>query len=139
MVYSLLKDTVIDLAQGIVGFEQLRYFRAVEVGPGSIFGMLQSEEDPNVGFVVVSPFDVYDDYEFKLSDEIIEGLDIKQPEDIIVLSIITVSPKFKESTLNLVAPIVINLSSGKGRQFILDTARIYSIHAPLFPRQEGGE
>ncbi|MWC30917.1 flagellar assembly protein FliW [Paenibacillus sp. MMS18-CY102] len=138
MIYNIIKDVKIDFSSSIVGFEHLKYFKVEQIDASSPFWMLQSEEDAGIGFVVVSPFEVYPDYEFKLSDEIIEVLRIEQPEQVAVYTIVTMKSKFTHSTINLVAPIVINISTGMARQFILNHSN-YPVNAPLFPLQSEGE
>ncbi|WP_127532073.1 flagellar assembly protein FliW [Paenibacillus kobensis] len=138
MDFRMLKNISFDFGSSIVGFEHLRHFRIDEVEEGSLFGMMVSEEEPEIGFIVVSPFEMYSDYEFRLSDEIIEGLQVQSPDEVTVLSIVTVNKPFPSSTINLVAPVVINVSREVGRQFILNNSP-YTIRAPLFPERNGGE
>jgi len=137
MLHMIFKQETLTISS-IVGFEKLQQFRLEEIEPGSQFAMLQSVEDPHIGFAVVSPFDLYPDYEFTLNDEIIESLGINKAEDVAVYAIITLKQPFINSTVNLVAPIVINAATCNGKQFIINNSG-YSIHAPLFPSHKGGE
>lgn len=138
MIYELMGQRRIDFDHSIVGYEQLQYFRVEEMDAQTPFCLLQSEEDPNVGFIIVSPFDMYKEYEIDLSEELIAKLNVNEPEDVIVLSIVTVRRPFIQSTMNLLAPLVVNVKSGEGRQFIMNGNQ-YSVQAPLFPEQNGGE
>ena len=65
-----------------------------------------------------------------LSDEFIEELNIKNPEDVLVLCLITLGKTLKESTVNLKAPIIINMKNNKGKQLILQDDK-YKIKEPL--------
>jgi flagellar assembly factor FliW len=47
-------------------------------------------------------------------------LKISSIEDLLVLNIITLKEKIEDSTVNLSAPIIINVRAGLGRQVILD-------------------
>ncbi|WP_246027850.1 flagellar assembly protein FliW [Paenibacillus xylaniclasticus] len=132
-----MNDKRLDLGDSILGFTEHRYFRMEKIDDQMPFVLLQSEADANVGFVVVSPFEFYPEYEFKLSDEVIAGLNIEKTEDVAVFCIVTVNQPFDRSTINLIAPIVINIKSGHGRQIILNNVT-YSIHSPLLPNKEGG-
>ncbi|EFM09018.1 protein of unknown function DUF180 [Paenibacillus curdlanolyticus YK9] len=138
MIHQALQNMRIDLANSIIGFEHLKYFKLEGINEESPYAMLNSDEDEGIGFVVVSPFDTYPEYEFRINDEVLENLNIKQPEDVAVYSIVTVKQPFSKSTMNLVAPIVINVSRGEGRQVILNHTD-YKINAELFPLRNGEE
>ncbi|MBD3920823.1 flagellar assembly protein FliW [Paenibacillus sp. PR3] len=134
---NVLINKKLDLGDSIFGFTEFRYFRVEEMDDEAGFLLLQSEENESVGFIVVSPFHFYQDYEFKLNDEVIAGLQIEKPDDVAVFTIVTINQPFSRSTINLVAPIVINIKTGHGRQVILNDTS-YLIHSALFPTTEGG-
>ena len=52
-----------------------------------------------------------------------------------VFSIVSPREPFSESTINLQAPVVVDLKSRKGKQIILNNT-IYEIRMPLFPKIE---
>ncbi len=116
--------------KGIPGFESYKYFTISKVKENEKFYMIISKEDSNIGFVSVSPFEIKNDYEIDLSDEFIEELNIKNPEDVLVLCLITLGKTLKESTVNLKAPIIINMKNNKGKQLILQDDK-YKIKEPL--------
>ena len=64
------------------------------------------------------------------SDEIIDELDIKDPNDVLILCLITLGRTLNESTVNLKAPIIINIKNNKGKQLILQDDK-YKIKEPL--------
>ena len=53
-----------------------------------------------------------------------------------MLTIVTLHENFKDSTSNLLAPIVINLLGKKGRQIVLNDS-IYATKHRLFPEGIG--
>jgi len=130
---------IIDFNGSIYGFEDYRYFKVEAMSEESQFSMLCSMDDSNIGFLVTSPFDFNKNYEFKLSDEIIETLDADKSDNLAVMVIATVKQPFESSTVNLLAPLVVNMRNGIGRQIVLPTDQ-YSMHTPIFSnRNEGGE
>jgi flagellar assembly factor FliW len=124
-------DDIISFNKGLPGFENLKKFILFSVEENELFSILQSVEDSDIGIVVMSPFSVVTDYEFKLSDEKINELLIETPEDVLVLSTVTLSSKAEDITTNLKAPIIINIIKKLGEQIILDNDR-YKIKSPLF-------
>jgi len=127
----------LDFGKSIVGFEHLKYFRLDKIEGDNPFFLLR-DDDGHVEFVVISPFIVNQDYEIQLSDELKDELRMESPEDVLVLCIITVNEPFNESTINLVAPLVININNGMSRQIIL-AGKSYQAKSRLFPAQGKGE
>ncbi|WP_036717240.1 flagellar assembly protein FliW [Paenibacillus harenae] len=137
-MHPLLQNVKLDFGGSIYGFEQFSYFKAEEIEAGSVFAHVQSVEESEIRFVVISPFDAYPEYEFQLNDQMIGELGIAQADDILVLSIVTVKKPFELSTVNLLAPLVINIKTGVSRQVVLNGVN-YSVNMPLFSsRTEGG-
>ena len=115
---------------GIPGLEEYKEFEISQLGTSNKFKMITSVEESNIGFVAVSPFEVNKDYEIDLNDEIIKELQIKEPKDILVLNLITLGRTLEKSTVNLKAPVIINIKNNKGKQLILQDDK-YSIKEPL--------
>ncbi len=125
---------IITFKKGIPGFEELREFIIFPVEDNEVFNILQSIEEVSTGLVAVSPFYSVKDYEFKLDEEKIKQLEIENYEDVLVLNAVTLNSKIENITINLKAPIIINIKRKLGEQIILDNPN-YSIKHPLF---EGG-
>lgn len=122
---------VITFEKGLPGFEKLRKFVIIPVEDNEFFQILHSIEDEEIGFVVVSPFQVEEDYEFKIEDDKLEVLKIKTTNDVNPVCIVTLNSNINSITVNLKAPIIINITSKLGEQIILDDAK-YEIRHPLF-------
>ena len=116
--------------KGIPGFETYKHFDIGIIDKNSKFYEIVSKEDYNIGFISVSPFEVRNDYEIDLHDEIIDELDIKDPKDALVLCLITIGNTLRESTVNLKAPIIINTKNNRGKQLILQDDK-YKMKEPL--------
>lgn len=125
----------------ILGFETLDSFllEAIEETP---FAYLKSMEDKNISFLVTSPFEWYNDYSLQLDDSMKKKLEIEKPEDTLVISIVTFKTSLESSTINLLAPLIINVNEHKGSQYVLTGNNNYSTRSPLIvidTEDEGGK
>ena len=125
----------IKFEKGIPGFEHLRDFSILDVENNKQFKIIQSTEEENISFVVVNPFEIYKEYVIDLNDEIIKELDIKNSEDVLVLSIMTLGKTLEKSTLNLKAPLIINIKNNLAKQLILQSEKYETKH-PLIRREK---
>lgn len=125
------EEDIITFKKGLPGFEGLKKFIIVPYEDNDVFSILMSMEDMEVGIPVVSPFYVDKTYEFKLSDEKIKELNINSPEDVMVLNAVTLNSNIKYITVNMKAPIIVNIKGKVGEQIILDNDK-YMIKEPLF-------
>lgn len=128
------EEDIITFKKGLPGFEDLKKFIVVPFEDNDVFSILISIEDIEVGIPVVSPFHVDETYEFKLSDEKINELSVNSPEDILVLNTVTLNSNVKNITINMKAPIIINIKGKIGEQIILDNEK-YRIKEPLFKEE----
>ena len=123
------KDIVI-FEKAIPGFEGLKKFIIKEV-EDSGFYILQSLEDVELGFVLVSPFLIDKKYEIKLNAEIIKALEIKEEKEVVLYSMVTLNSDVDKITANLKAPIVINNKTNKGEQYITENNK-YNIREKVY-------
>ena len=91
-------------------------------GTHSLF-WLQDVADPDLAFLTIVPWSVYPDYDIDIDADDVGGA---VPDDLCVLAIVTVR---RESgsvrlTSNLLAPVVIDSVSRRGRQVILQRPRL---------------
>lgn len=125
------ENEIITFEKGIPGFPNLKKYIIREALEDSHFSIIQSIEDKDIGFILISPFTVKENYEIKLNEEIIKNLNIKKEEDVILYSLVTLSEKVENITANLKAPLVININDKKGEQYILDKEE-YKIKTKVF-------
>lgn len=120
--------------KGIPGFEQLKNFVIRDLEDNEKFKIMESEAG-EISFVTTSPFEFYSDYEINLNDETIKDLEVHKSEDVLVLSIITLGRTLEKSTMNLQAPLVINVKNGLGKQYIMQNSKYETKH-PLIRREQ---
>lgn len=121
---------IIEFKKGIPGFEDLKKYILTELKGYEPFKLLQSLDKEEIGFVVISPYEFYEEYRVKLSEETLKSLNIKSEEEVLVLTTVTLNSDPKKITTNLQGPIIINISNQIGEQIILDNSK-YKVKQPL--------
>jgi len=116
--------------KGILGFEDIKEYKLKDLESNPIFKELNSTKEKGLGFVVISPFDIDDKYEINLSDSLIKELNIDSPKDVMVLNILTLGKTLDKTTVNMKAPLIINVNNGLGKQIILQNEK-YEVKTPL--------
>lgn len=120
--------------KGMPGFEKLNKFIILPLPDNDVFNILHSVENDETGFVVISPFSVDKTYEIDMENDLIDRLKIKNQEDVILMCTVTLSSKVENVTVNLRAPIVLNINQKLGEQIILNDDR-YLIKQPLLKEE----
>ncbi|UOR11674.1 flagellar assembly protein FliW [Halobacillus amylolyticus] len=136
-VVEVEENELIHFEQGLPGFESYRSFVLLPVDETGVYYALQSCEEAGVSLIVASPYLFYKEYEFDLGKQMQLDLDIGKAVDVAVYSVVTLREPFKESTINLQAPIIVNVNNGKAKQLIL-ADEIYQTRHSL-SQEEGGE
>lgn len=127
-----IKETeIITFEQGLPGFPDYKKFILLALDADLPLALLQSTEEAAISFVVAYPFAFKDDYAFDLSEEDKSQLQIENETEVLVYSIITLKESFQESTLNLLAPIVINNRTKLGSQIVLQDNLQYPLRYPI--------
>ena len=121
---------VLTFPQGMVGMDDLHRFALVDDDRIAPCRWLQSLDDPTLVFVVVDPHLVDPDYNASVPEEDAAALDLERAEDASLWVIVTVQPDPADSTVNLLAPVVINRKRRRGIQVILRDSH-YSIRQPV--------
>jgi flagellar assembly factor FliW len=101
---------------GLLGLEDCRQWMLLADAQNSALGWLQSTTRPEVALAVVSPRRFVPNYQFKVYRSELTSLELENVSDAQVLTI--VSKNERSITLNLKAPIVINLKRQLGRQVV---------------------
>lgn len=97
---------------------------------------LQSLDDPAIAIPAADPWMVFEGYDPKLPGYAFSGLEIVDAEDFTLLCVVVVTPGAAEMSMNLMAPIVVNLRTRRARQVVLDGSN-YSVKEPI-PRKAAG-
>jgi flagellar assembly factor FliW len=124
-------NEIITFEKGIPGFEEEKNFAIIPYDNKSPFYILQSTRNEELAFITVDIFTFHSDYYYDLSKNDIEELQVSDPADVITLGIVTVKEELNNSTVNLYAPLVINLNKKLGKQIILIESG-FNVRTPLF-------
>lgn len=128
---TITQDDVFTFEAGIPGFNDAKQFVLLPIESDITLATLQCVTEPAIGFIVAYPFAFKTDYAFDLADNDKEELQLETEEDALVYSIITLKETFEASTMNLLAPIVLNKRAKRGKQLILQQSDRYPLRHPI--------
>jgi len=133
------ENDILNFTHGIPGFEEEKQFILIPAEDIEFpFSYLQSVQSADLAFIVTDPFLFVENYDFELSSTDATALNVKTDEDladISVLTIVTIPNDVDQTTINIMAPIVINHASKVGRQVLL--TEYSDTKFPLFRKIEG--
>jgi flagellar assembly factor FliW len=112
-------EEVIHFTKPILGFDDCRQYLLME--NESIFPTfwLQSINDPNLAFPVISPFSVDENYSINLQALDLDDIRLKSVDDALVLTLMVVPQSMSSIRTNLRAPIIYNPEKKVAKQLIL--------------------
>ena len=111
---------MINFPNGIVGFPDLKDFALIhdaEQGNQAGIRWMQSVQEPNFAMPVIDPLVVREDYDPRVDDELLKVIG---EGSMLVLTTITVPSDLSKMSVNLKAPIVINVDTRKALQVVLE-------------------
>lgn len=124
-------EDVLHFSAGLLGFEDCNEFITIDNPDGAgVFRWLQSIDRPELAFVVINPVFAMTDYEFDIPRPMVEKLGLKKPEDAQVLAVVKIPEDLNKMTVNLRAPIVVNVSNKMAAQIVLEDEK-YSLRHPM--------
>lgn len=133
------QEDIYTFESGIPGFLVEKQFCLLPLEDTPFF-ILQSMKTKEVAFIVTNPFDVFPDYEVKLTDEVLSTLQIETEKEVVTLVILTIHDPFNQTTANLQAPIILNSHKKTGKQFIMNGSNYRNKHLLIEPLEvEQGE
>ena len=119
---DISEENLLTIPEGLFGFEEYTKF-ALVYSDYEPFIWLQSTENPNLAFLIVDPFLISSIYETDIDDDTLAKIGITKPEDIIIMTIVTVPNNGAPITANFQGPIVINKKNHQCMQVILNDNR----------------
>lgn len=128
------KEDIIHFTKSIYGFNHLHQYTLLhdeDIGDEIVW--LQSVEDKNVCFILIDVAALGLDYHPALNEEANSLLSLNEEEPS-YFAIATIKEDFKESTMNLKSPILINMHQKLAIQEILEED--YPLRFPLFEGEE---
>lgn len=128
---------VLTFPEGLIGFPGYREFVVMDFEvKGDSVRWLQSAEEPELGFVTMLPQAAFSGYDPEYCEQDLLPLDVESPDDLIVLSVVTVPKNIRHMTANLQAPLLINPKKRVGKQVIVASTE-YTTRHNVFAALEG--
>ena len=128
--------------KGLPGLEGYNKFVLLSSHESRPVSWLQAAGEKIISLPVTDPFKIFPDYSFDISQADIDELGIENVRDVFVLSVLVIPRNIRAMTINLSAPIIVNVRNNQGCQIILDD-RKYRVRVPVSdllikPAKDGG-
>jgi flagellar assembly factor FliW len=130
---EIAADSVITVCEPFAGFPDCTGYALVEHvkrdgRPSASVFWLQAVERPFHAFVVTDPWGVFPEYAPEVADVDASDLGLVSFEDARVFAILTVPGNPSEITVNLRAPIVVNMAQRRAKQVVLLNDEYHTRH-----------
>ena len=126
---EVLEDYIFTFVEPIIGYDEYKQFALIDYNPESPFKWLQSLENPALSMPVTIPAYFNIEYQFTIPDEKEQVLEAKNANEILSLNIANVpNGAPQNTTINLLAPIVINTTNKKAIQLVLNDSKFEIKH-----------
>ncbi len=125
-VIEIEDDKIIRFEHGLIGFEAKRdfvIFGEEEDNPHSLL-WLQCIEDSSLSLPIINPFAWYPTYSPDVDDEFIQSIGDLNEGDLQLFNVVVIRERVEDMTVNLKAPIVVNIKTKKGMQVIADNEEL---------------
>lgn len=123
-------ESIIMLPLGLLGFEVNKRYVLLADTDEAPFMWLQMLEEPKQAFLVMPPSIAMPEYRPDLSLEDVEFLGLRNPDDAMIVNIVTVRGP-NQATMNLKGPVVVNRLTLLAKQVIPVNAADYDLRHPL--------
>lgn len=126
-------EKIIYFERGIIGFPELQHFALIYniEKPDGRMAWLVSVEEPAFALPVIDPLIVMDSYNPQVEEEMLKTVGELDPEEMLVLVTITVPKEIEKMTINLKAPIIINVKDCRACQVIVEGDE-YQVKYPVY-------
>ena len=117
-VIVIEEEKVLSFPQGLFGFADAQRFCLIHKPEALPFHWLQSVDRPELCWVVLPLLFVRPDYRLALTAADRAGVNLGAQEDPLLLTVVVVADDPAQTTVNLLAPLVINEREQTGTQII---------------------
>lgn len=121
-IVNVKDDQLVVFPEGLLGFEQFTKYALID-SEYEPFIWLQSTEESNLAFLMIDPFLISSDYVADIDDATLKSIGVESPEDIIIMTLVTIPKDGSAITANFLGPVVINKKNKKCLQVILNDNR----------------
>lgn len=131
---DIQQEKIIYFQDGIIGFPEMKNFTLIaneEDEKSSNIYWLQSVDEGGFALPVIDPLLVFQDYNPIVEEELLKPIGGIEEENMSVFATITIPEEVEQMTVNLKAPIIINLRTTKACQLIIDEDT-YQVRYPIY-------
>jgi flagellar assembly factor FliW len=121
---------VIELVHPMPGFPDSHRFTLEPLDETGVLSALRSLDHADLQFLVVPPAGCHPTYAPEIDDEIAAELELTSAEQALVLLVVHAGPDLASTTVNLRAPIVVNIGTSRAAQVVLDDVSL-PVAAPI--------
>jgi flagellar assembly factor FliW len=121
---------VIELVRPMPGFPDAHRFALQPLDEAGVLSALRSLDQADLQFLVVAPGRFHPSYAPEIDDEAAAELELVSADDALVLLVVHAGADLASTTVNLRAPIVVNIGTSRAAQVILDDVSL-PVAAPL--------
>ncbi|MGZ4445114.1 MAG: flagellar assembly protein FliW [Nocardioides sp.] len=122
---------VIEMVRPMPGFPEQRRFTLVQLDDDGVLCSMTSIDEPNLRFLVAPPGRFFPDYAPEVEEDVMTDLAIESSDDVLLLVVLnTAGGSLATTTANLAAPVLVNPSTRRGGQIVLDAPGL-PVAAPL--------
>ena len=104
----------------ILGFEEITNIEINEMD--DLFSTMRDSNNKDISFIIVNPYSLRE-YSFDLPTDIKVVLEIDENSNFSVYNIVVIQKPLEDSTVNFLAPIVVNNDNNKIAQAVLNSKR----------------
>lgn len=129
-VSNMVEHPVIELVHPMPGFPEDITFALRALDEDNLLLALESTSPSGPRFLVMSPSPFFPDYSPVIPDDVADDLGLADDGEALGLLVVHAGASLAETTVNLRAPLVINVANGRAAQIVLDDADL-AVTAPL--------
>lgn len=136
---DISEEEIFTFPSGLPGFESYRRYVILQQKEYDPFLFLQCVDNGELSFFLIDPFAIYPDYEVILDEPAKQELQAEEGDSrpsVLVYAIVSIRDSLEKATLNLMAPVVLNMEKKIGKQLILHHSGYMTRH-PLIPQATG--
>lgn len=131
---TISEDKIINFPHGIFAFEdENRFIMLSPLGEDKYPAWLQSVDNENLCFIVYSPEQIVENYSITADAESLAAVELGENDTPQYLVLAVVPEEYKDTTVNLKSPILINVDKMIAVQTI--AAENYPIKFPIFKKE----
>ena len=116
--FEVADEAVLSFPSGIIGFAGSRRYVLVAQRPDDLFVWLHSVDEPSVAFPLTDPWAFHPGYDLEIGDDDLAVLEPADRTDLSVFSVVAVGSDPAAATINLLAPVVVNVGRKVGAQVL---------------------